>query len=483
MDSLCEKLITLFELHKVRIALHLNNQEISYGNLLNSIIEWKGKMNAIGLQDGMRVCICGKDSLSLISIYMVLWLKHCTIIPIEEELYKSEIGNVIHSSQCHCIITADSVKNLSSDTTIVETKAIDKEWNFILLDREVTTSENKKAMFFYTSGTTGKPKCVMFSHEAIYANSSSLAKAMNLTSQDILYSPMSIILPGVLTTVLLPAFMKGASVVLSNSIMASGIIKNISEKQVTVFYAVPYIFNLLNKSIASDKDKWSSVRLCITSSAYLEKLIFEEFYNKNNVMIHSMYCSSEGGAVTLNMSNEYNMLRDSVGQVLENMEVKIEITEQDAEAENEEGELLIRGENTSLGYLNQEELNKKVFLHGWIRSGDYARVDKNGYIFIVGRISDTINVGGFLVNPLEVENIISKYPNVHDVVVYGQKDVNMGEVITANIVVANKKQELDIDQLIKYCGEKLQNFKIPRKINIVDTLQTSRYGKKVRKYS
>jgi long-chain acyl-CoA synthetase len=140
------------------------------------------------------------------------------------------------------------------------------------------------------------------------------------------------------------------------------------------------------------------------------------------------------------------------------------------------GELIIRGPNVMLGYWNRPEETAQVLRNGWFYSGDIGMVDEEGYFYIVDRSKDMINVSGLKVYPAEVENVIYQHPAVAEVAVYGVADAVLGEMVKAHIVL-RAEQTLNPGEIMAFCHKNLATFKVPRKIEFVETLPKSPTGK------
>ena len=301
-----------------------------------------------------------------------------------------------------------------------------------------------------------------------------LARKLGLSKQDVIYTPVSCMLPAALNTVLLPAIVSCTRIVVSKSTMTGKVLRNIIEQKVTVFFAVPFYYKLLKESELCTQDTWKDVRLCLTSSAYLSEETFMEFYQKSGQGLHSIYCSSEAGTIAYNDAADIKSLRKYVGKPLTGCEISIA-----DKNEQGEGEIIVKGGMISSKYYQNEELNQKVFAGEWIKTGDFGSVNKEGYLEIKGRLTETINIAGHLVNPLEVEQVIMKQEMVEDAVAYKYRNHAGNDMLGVKVVIKSgySVEERDI---MKCCEAVLPNYKVPKKVLFVDTIATGRYGKKKR---
>ena len=243
----------------------------------------------------------------------------------------------------------------------------------------------------------------------------------------------------------------------------------IIKDKITMFIGVPFMFDIMNK-LNLEKIKLNSLRLCISSGAALSKEIFYKFKAKYGVNIIQQYGLTETGCVSINYPFNSKKI-ESVGKPLDHVKVKIV-------NENTEGigEVVIKSSAT--GKYVDKKYNKERFKKGWLYTQDIGRMDEDGYLYILGRKSNIINVAGLKVSAEEVENIISKHPAVKEVVVIGVKK-NFGEAVKAVVILKTRISKLD---LIKYCKSRLEEYKIPRVVEFSDSLPKSPTGKILRRF-
>ncbi len=467
-----------------RVAIDYDNDLVTYGELERKVENWSDEMKSQGVKGNDRVLVLVNEPVEFIAIWIALWNLKCVPIPLEIKATHNELQEAVKESQCRFIITSlevdfSQVKILGNKEAIIQ-----KDWYFIEIDNEDSNdSLIDPALFFYTSGTTGLPKCVVFNHYSMMENIISLVEEIKLSEEDVLMTPLSPMLPATITTALLPVFSVGAKLVIVKSLLPSKLLKKLDSKNVTVFFAVPYMYDLLLSSMNNKtKGIWGGVRLCLTSSAFMQPGLFDKFYEVTHKPIRSIYCSSEGGAITYNDSEELEKIRNSVGRPLRGVKIKIVDSQGKMKKNNEAGEIYVGGTHLATGYFNKPSLGEEVFKNGWAKTGDLGYIDQDGYLTLCGRTSETINVSGHLVNPREIEKVILEIDNVEDVVVFSKKDEQMGEYVAAKVVLGSGRN-LDSDKIMDYCSVKLKKYKIPRYIEFVQEISTSRYGKKIRSFS
>lgn len=230
----------------------------------------------------------------------------------------------------------------------------------------------------------------------------------------------------------------------------------------------------------NEGELFQKVRICLTSSSFITLHQLQTFKQTTGRCIQSIYCSSEAGAISFNGCDKDEIINSTVGRSFQETTITI-LNGDDKEAKVDEvGEICVQGNHLSCGYYRKEELWNTILTQYGVRTGDLGSVDENGFIKILGRVQDTINVGGYLVVPTEVEAVIMELDYVKDVVVYGSTDQFSGQSVSVKIVV--DRDDVTSNQILEYCSDKLSNYKLPRKIEFVKELETSRYGKKIRNF-
>jgi len=442
----------------------------TYSDIKKHIGMWKSELERCGVSRRSKVVIYVKETIDIVGIYFALCELDCIMIPVDISSKQSTILEVIKSSKAHLVI---SLQELDSGE-FQKVMSLPSGYILYWTPYEGDDTPNDIMQFLYTSGTTGLPKCVMFSKINMANNIIDLANALTLSEDDVIYTPISLMLPAALNTVLLPALLSGAKVFVSESTIPASVLRNITEQKVTVFFAVPFYYKLLTANALCTQDTWKNVRLCLTSSAYLSKEDFISFYEKSKKGLHSIYCSSEAGTIAYNNSEDIDSLCRFVGKPLAGCEVSLINVNSEGL-----GEIVVKGGMVSLKYYENEELNKKVYHNGWVKSGDIGFIHENGDLEIKGRVSETINIAGHLVNPLEVEQVIMRIEAVKDVVAYKYLNSANNDMLGVKVVM-NDGASLSERNIIGYCEAVLPNYKVPKKVQFVDNIDTGRYGKKRR---
>lgn len=356
----------------------------------------------------------------------------------------------------------------------------------------VEISPDDIALFQYSGGTTGIPKGAVALHRNVVANTLQIKSWMPSLDEGKEVVLMGIPLFHVYGMVagMNFAMTNGASMVMvPNARDIPDVLQNISKSKATIFPGVPLLYNAINNhpDVKAGKYDLSSIKACISGSAPLMRETKEQFEKLTGGKVFEGYGLSEAPTAThCNPLMGVNKT-GSIGMPLPDVEVKI-ISLDDGETElpqGEIGEVVLHGPQVMKGYHNMptETSNSLRQLKDgktWLFTGDIARMDEDGYFYIVDRKKELIKPGGFQVWPREVEEAISSHPKVLEVGVGGIPDPNRGETVKAWIVV-KPGETLTVDELKAYCKEHLAPYKVPTHYEFRDELPKTTVGKILRR--
>ena len=342
------------------------------------------------------------------------------------------------------------------------------------------TSPNDTAVILYTSGTTGKSKGVELSHFNLYSNASYVREPHTLRIQ-----------PDSVTLAVLPLFHSfGQSVIQNASIIAGAkmvmvpqfeprrALGEMEKHQVTHMAAVPTMYNLMLQTQRRYKYDVASLQVAVSGGASLPVAIYHEFAEVFQVTINEGYGLSETSPVAC-MTSAFGALNKpgSIGPELYGTQVRIIRDDETFAGVDETGELVIRGHNVMKGYYNDSGATAAAFIDGgWFRSGDVAKMDSDGFFFIVDRAKDVIIRAGMNIYPREIEEILHHHPAVLEAAVVGIPDKTLSEDVVAFVTLA-PDAAVTAMELQKYCRERLAIYKCPKRIEFIDQLPKNSTGK------
>jgi len=341
------------------------------------------------------------------------------------------------------------------------------------------------AVLQYTSGTTGKAKGAMLTHTNLVAN----ALQCHAWLHDLKPGPggdsfLSVIpffhVYG-MTVCMNLAIEAGCTLVLLPRFNVDSVLAAIRRYRCTIFPGVEIMYNALNHSPKSAKGYLKSIRLCISGAGPLYREVQEKFEALSGGKVSEGYGLTEASPVTHSNPLFGERRTGSIGLPFPDTEAKV-VDHGKAERElppGEVGELLVRGPQIMQGYWNRPEDNAKTLRNGWLHTGDIAKMDADGYFYIVDRKKDMIKTRGENVFPRNLEEVLMKHPGVADVVIVGIPDEALGEKIKAYIVPRGPAPAPD--DLAAFCRKYLAKFEIPQEFEFRDSLPKNIIGKTLRR--
>jgi 3-oxoacyl-(acyl-carrier-protein) synthase/non-ribosomal peptide synthetase component F/acyl carrier protein len=339
----------------------------------------------------------------------------------------------------------------------------------------IEMAQDDPAALLYTSGTTGFPKGATLSHGNLVSNIRTFVDTVgtHLDDRILLFLPASHSYGQ--TSTLFPCLEVGATLVLHRELEIEGILKSIVDNGVTTFFGVSTIYTLLYEKASAEQLR--TIRRYVSGGAPLPLELAKKWRDKFGVSINEEYGSTETSLICFNQTYQPG----SVGSVLEGVEVKLIDSETGQEVKpGELGEVVVRGPNVMLGYWNRPAETAQVLKEGWFHTCDIGRTDEEGYLYLVDRIKDMINVGGLKVYPSEVENLLYQHPAVAEVAVYGVPEPLLGEQVIANII-PKSGIAVTTEEIVAFCRQNMADFKVPNLVELVESLPKGRTGKILKK--
>ena len=341
---------------------------------------------------------------------------------------------------------------------------------------------NSLAEIVFTSGSTGIPKGVMLSHENIIANTWSILQYLKLTKEDTICAVLPFHYCYGLS--LLHTHLRvGGSMVLNNAFMFIGsVLQDIKKFKCTGFAGVPSHYQiLLRKTSIFSKDDLPYLRYFTQAGGKLHNQFIEEICRAvPNKKFYVMYGQTEATARLSYLPSELAMAKiGSIGRAIPGVELKV-VNENGKElTDGAEGELVAKGKNIMLGYYKDPDETARTVKDGWLYTGDFARKDDEGYIYILARKKEIIKVRGKRVSPKEIEEVILGVTEVMDCTIKSFHDEILGEGMEAIVVISDLSIKEEVERNIKsICRNKLASFKIPTKFSFYNQMNLKSSGKK-----
>jgi long-chain acyl-CoA synthetase len=342
------------------------------------------------------------------------------------------------------------------------------------------------AVLQYTGGTTGVSKGAMLSHANLYMNAFQTAAALPLTESDVALAVLPFFHIYGMTTTMNAPFAVGSSVVILPRFEVEPVMKAIQGEKVTSFCGVPTMYIAVINHPKVSQFNLRSVRSCISGGAALPVAVRKRFIELTGSALVEGYGLTEASPVThVNPIGVGAVVKDgSIGIPVQSTDSAIVAMDDRSRflGAEEVGELAVKGPQVMLGYWKREDETKLVLKDGWLLTGDIAKMDEQGYFFIVDRKKDMIDVSGFKVWPREVEEVLFAHPAVMEAAVIGVPDEYRGEAVKAFIVLKpDYKGKVTDKEIMAFCRERIANFKAPRSVEFVEALPKTLVGKVVRR--
>lgn len=386
----------------------------------------------------------------------------------------SEINliNQIKSAESQLIICSKNVFDGISKYSKISIPILQfSELKITSTDKNKVFKKNEIAHLIYTSGTTFEPKGVGVTHSMLEFTTKNIVDVLDYSSSDVDVLPLPLYHSfglGCFYT----SMIVGSTLILHKDVNnLDNLLDSLKKFNATTIAILPATLTKLLKFDSSElMDYFSGIRLVITNSTTIPKNTIRSF---KEILEHgklaTYYGLTEASRSTFMIFQKDHINDESVGKPAPGVNIKIM---SDA---NLEGEIWIKGKNVITKYWNNKMADKNL-VDGWLRTGDVGYLNEQNFLFLKGRKDDIINVGGEKVIPYEIEEIVKQIQGVEDVVAYGIENEIFGQVIKLQ-VVKSKESDLDKSKILIHCIKNLEKFKIPTKIDFVDNIPKTDYGK------
>ncbi len=326
-----------------------------------------------------------------------------------------------------------------------------------------------------TSGTTGLPKTAVRPGRAAEAEARHYIDTIGVTSDDVILTVAPMCHAYAYGMCLMVSLFSGAHVVSMRNFQAGLVLDALSSGRITILPAVPAMLDmLLLEDAAID---WSALRCVLSAGSPLPERTANRFREKTGLAIRPLYGTTETGGIAVAPSGGKPLLSGQVGPAMRGVETQIVVDPNSEGAPPGVGRLSIRSSSMMAGYLADSAIDDALISGEWLDTGDLAAIDSDGYIQLMGRQSDVINVEGSKVIPCEVEDVIAALPGVHEVKVYAGRRRNGAQFVKAAVVA---DPQVDEAAILAHCERNLVFYKCPERIIPVDALPRSPAGKILR---
>jgi len=435
-----------------------------------------------------NIILISQNSVFFLIAYLGIMKSGNSCVPLNPVIEQENLDFILRATDCKTFFVSQRTreKYLFPNAKIINETDLDNLVNSLTITDDSLPEmydENRLAQILFTSGSTGLPKGVMLSHKNLMANTDSIVEYLKLTTDD----TIEIVLPFYYCygLSLLHTHLKvGGSVVLNNNFVFLGSVLNDLDKyKCTGFSGVPSHYQiLLRKSKTFKKGKFPSLRYFTQAGGKLHNVFIQELIEAfPQKKFFVMYGQTEATARLSYLPPELLLTKlGSIGKGIPNVTLDVFDKDDQPVKDGETGEIVAKGDNIMLGYLNDPEGNELTLRNGWLHTGDLAKKDEDGYIYLVAREKEIIKVGGKRISPKEIEEVIVSVPEVVDCTIQGVYDEILSEAIKAIVVLTDNTDEAKAkEKILLTCRNKLVLYKIPQIIEFKKKLDVNQAGKKV----
>lgn len=416
--------------------------------------------------------------------YLGVQLAGFIVMPINTKLAAPEVDFIFNHSQARGLIFDERLTEVLEDVSysFQHTIGFQEMKNIIEYDNRarkiVQLEADDTAVVMYTSGTTGKPKGVMLTHQNIVATADIWSSSMNMSSKDKMFICTPLFHCAGLHVFAMPMFYRGGTVVIEEAFSPTKTLAQIVATEATIFFGVPSMYTIILNTPGFKEHSFNHLRLLCYGAApmpyELVKQVKEAF---PNVKVQNLYGQTENSPAATSLLDTDALTKiGSVGKPLAQTEVCVVDSEGKTVPAGEVGEICVRGPQVMKGYLRNPEETARAIRDGWLYSGDLGRFDEEGYLYIVDRKKDMIIRGGENIYPIEIEEVLYQMPEILEAAVVGLPHEVYGEVPKAFVVLKEGKS-LDENSILSYCQTRLAKYKVPYEIEFLIELPRNASGK------
>jgi fatty-acyl-CoA synthase len=467
-------------------AVVFEDRRVTYGELNENTNRVANALKErLGVKRGDRVGCLLTNTVAYYEIAFACAKLGARLVPFNIRLTGRETAYIVKDCSPEVIFTEDlllpALTCVQEDSPGIGLINVDRAEDQDLLGKASSEEPSDQANWeddfaiLYTSGTTGFPKGAVLKQLSILAVTHNMMAAFGHSHLDRFLLQLPLCFTGALIPLSMPIFHAGGTIFLEKNFLPARSLELIEKEKITLSCGVPTLWKLVSDEAGFADADFRSMRLILCGGAPVPTSLLRVYRGKG-VPFTAGYGLTEGGG--------FNMYLPP-GQVATKSGGYIPLLWNDVRAVDDEGrtvlpgeigEILIRGPVVMREYWNKPEASRETLKDGWLHTGDLARVDEDGYFYIVDRAKDMIVSGGLNTYPAEVENVIYSFPKVSQAAVIGLPHEVWGEMVSA-VVVPKPGETIDAEELIAFCKESLADYKCPKTVMVTESLPMNAAGK------
>jgi fatty-acyl-CoA synthase len=446
-----------------RVAIDHLGRVVTYAELDDASDRLAGSFLERGLERGDRVATLTGNSPEHVAVFFACAKLGLILAPLSWRLAPAELAYQLADAE-PALFLAEGEHAALGEATGHPLEPLRVPEKFVAQSHKVAVEDGDPLLLVYTSGTTGRPKGALLTQANCFWTNLSFDLATGVSGDDVVLQVLPQFHCGGWNVQALLAWWKGATVVLERSFDPARCLALIEEKRVTTMMGVPANYLFLSQDPAFDSTDLSSLRRAVVGGAPMPEPLLETWHERGVDVVQGYGLTEAAPNVLCLPPEDAARKLGSAGKPYPHVDVRV----------SEEGELQVRGPNVFAGYWRDPEASAQAFEDGWLRTGDVAERDEEGFYRIKGRLKDMYISGGENVYPAEVESVLHEHPSVADAAVVGVPDARWGEIGVAFVVADGGVSE---EELIEFVRERLARFKTPKAVRFVDVLPRSPMGK------
>jgi long-chain acyl-CoA synthetase len=468
-----------------RTAIKLDDVELSYAQLDGASAHFAGLLAERGFRPGDRVGVMLPNVPYFPVVYYGILRAGGVVVPMNVLLKEREVAYYLEDSGAKLLFAwADFGEEARPGAAAAGAELVEVAPGFEAQvaaaparDGLADVADDDTAVILYTSGTTGKPKGAELTHANLYVNAKTkLETLVQFTPDDVILGALPLFHSFGQTAAMNAGLMAGACLTLLPRFDAAKALAIMARDSVSVFMGVPTMYTGMLAVPPHERPDTSSLRRCISGGASLPVEVLHAFERQFGVAILEGYGLSETSPVASFNHPDRERKPGSIGTPIRDVQMKV-FDENDQELPaGEVGEIVIRGPNVMKGYWQRPDATAEAMRGGWFHTGDLAKVDEDGYFFIVDRKKDLIIRGGYNVYPREVEEVLYEHPAVAEAAVVAVPHAELGEEVGAAVAL-KAGAEATPEQLQAFVKERVAAYKYPRHVWLVPELPKGPTGK------
>ena len=494
-----------------RVAMHEGETALTYAELDERVRREISYFRSLGIGAGDTVALLLGNGQPFVLAHYALTSMGAAVAPLNPQLRGRLLGEMIDLSDATCLVTSSELREMllhieemperltrvvyadggpepDKPLTLATAASVQEEpgdpvflSDFRADEAEISVDPDAPAIVFLTSGTTGKPKGIMVTHRQALLGLEAWVERWSFDESTVclMVAPFFHV---VYNPLVLGCHLAGGTSVVLTTLTPRAAMTEVERMHPNAIMGTPAIFTQLLNDRASKSRDLSSLDTIIYGAAPTSVPVIRGLQEKfPQAKLYNCYGLTETcSALSCMGSEDLKGREDSVGRAHPLVEVAIRDQENQAVATGELGEVCCRGPHVIRAYFNAPEANATRFFDDWLRTGDIGYLDEDGFLYLMGRSDDVINVAGEKVYPRDIEHVLFQHPEVHDVAVVGVKNDSKGQSVKA-FIVPREKRGVDVKALKRFCITELPAAFVPRIYETLDELPRNPSGKVLRR--